>query len=115
MKAVLKYQANDGTVFDDEAAAASHEAFLAALAKIEEILPPIPKNDGSQFANGEGYIQHCPDDVRAYKQGLLKLTAGRNLGFKFAEWAEIPDQVHPNGIVGRILSDGDRHLYRAWY
>ncbi len=115
MKAVVKYQANDGSLFDDEATASSHDKFLAALKTLEATLPPLPQNDGCSFANGDGYIQHDSATVRAYKQAILRLAAERKLGFKFAEWVDHPDDVHPHGVVGRILSDGDRHLYKAWY
>lgn len=113
MKEVTKYQADDGRVFDTEHEAIVQDAKAVSLKKISKLLKPIPENDGCKFSNGAGYVQQDALRVQEYKRGIMLLGACHHP--KMAEWAKNPIEVHPQSIVGRILSDCDQLLYRAWH
>lgn len=113
MKPVTKYQADDGKVFDTEQEAVKHDAKAVSIKGLAKLLKPIPENDGCSFANGDGYVQQDALKVQEYKRGIMLLGACHHA--KMAEWAKNPIEVHPQSIVGRILSDCDDLLYRAWH
>jgi hypothetical protein len=113
MKAVTKYQADDGRLFDSESAAIEHEFYLSEIEGIEKALPPRP-DDGCKFENGDGYLQHTQESVDAFKREILMLAARRLKDPKLAEWAKKPQEVHGFSYVGRLLDDCDRHLYGLW-
>lgn len=112
MKAVTKYQSDDGKIFDTEKEAIARDSKALSIKDAYKLLKPIPKNDGCDFANGKGFIQQDPLKVQEFKRQILLLGAIHHE--KMAEWAKDPISVHPQSIVGRILSDCDDLLYRAW-
>lgn len=113
MRAITKYQADDGKVFDSEQAAIKHDAKILSVKCAYKLLKPTPKNDGCDFANGGGYVQQDPIKVQEFKRQIMLMGAEHHS--KMEEWAKNPMEVHPQSIVGRILSDCDSTLYEAWY
>jgi len=112
MKPVTKYQADDGRIFDTEQDAIKHDAKVLSVKDAYKLLKPTPQDDGCDFANGGGYVQQDPIKVQEFKRQIMLMGAEHHS--KMAEWAKNPMEVHPQSIVGRILSDCDSTLYGAW-
>lgn len=112
MKEVTRYQADDGKVFDTADKAIAHDAKVLSIKSAYKLLKDTPKNDGCDFANGGGYVQQDPVKVQEFKRQIMLMGATHHA--KMAEWARNPQEVHPQSIVGRILSDCDSLLYSAW-
>jgi hypothetical protein len=118
MKAITKYQANDGAEFKTAEECEKHEVLVARIDEIMSQLPPTPKDDGCRFANGHGYIQHDPLTFIKVRNELLDLGAEQfSDGFSYKSWfAETKAGTRHNSWVGRLLDDnGVRPLSRAWY
>jgi len=98
----------DGKRFRDQATAEKHEAEYLAVKPILDRLP------NSNPAHGE-YVQHDPAMLRQIKAELFALAVGK-CSKQFPLWKTFnPDEVHPSGIVGRVLSDYGGPLSDAWY
>ena len=111
MKAITKYEADDGKIFDSAEAAIKHDAKRISVKKIMRLINPIP--DTIDFVTGDGYVQQDALAVQEFKRQILLMGAVHHN--KMAEWAKNPIEVHPQSIVGRILSDCDHELYKAWH
>jgi hypothetical protein len=112
---VTRYEANDGSLFESETEATAHDAYLEEVKVVEAMLPARP-DDGSQFENGAGYLQHTPEKVREFKRAVLMLAAKDDPDSEFIEWAREPDRIRGMGIVGRSIDDGcDRYVGRLWH
>lgn len=68
------YRAFDGTRFETEKECLGHEDLLTKLVSIFLLIQPLPKNDGSNFANGKGYIQHTHSRLQEYASALCALA-----------------------------------------
>ena len=112
MKEVKRYQAEDGRIFDNAEDAVKHDAKCATVKELAKLLKPIPENDGCAFANGSGFVRQDPLKVQEYKRQIMLL--GKDLHCNMEKRAANPIEVHPQSIVGRILSDCDNVLYGAW-
>jgi hypothetical protein len=112
MEQVKMYKTNDGRLFATEQEAVEHEAKLKSVKELYKLLKPIPENDGCRFANGHGFVQQDPIAVQEFKRKVMLMGAAHHE--KMVEWAKNPIDVHPQSIVGRILSDCDSVLYKAW-
>lgn len=113
MKEVVRYQSDDGKIFDTAEAAIKQDAKAVSIKGAYKLLRPTPKNDGCDFTNGGGYVQQDALKVQEFKRQIMLLGARHHE--KMAEWAKNPIEVHPQSIVGRILSDCDSDLYDAWH
>lgn len=113
MEAVTRFKTFDGELFETDAEAQEHEAYLMKVKDVENMLHPLPQNDGCSFANGDGYIQHTKEAFNAYKAAILEL-GGKHVHSAMTEWAKNPDEVHNMGIAGRYFDDGDHGLYKLW-
>ena len=61
MNEIIKYQANDGSVWDSEEKAVKQDKLIVTLESAMAHLKPRPK--GCDFTNGKGFVQH---EVGAY-------------------------------------------------
>lgn len=115
MKTVTKYQADDGTEFSSEAKALAHEALCTEIAGIVSALPELPKDDGSRFVSGHGYIQHDPAVFWTVRENLLKIAKR----FTDLQWIDqaIEDRVgvHPSWPTRAINECCPEPLSEAWY
>lgn len=115
MKTVIRYKADDGTEWTDEASCLKRDALIAAVADATAGLL-MPRPDAIEFDNGHGFVRHSLADVRRYKVALLTL-AQRELP-SFAGPTQLgadPDQIHPMGIVCRWLDECSPPIARAWH
>ena len=99
MKAITRYQADDGTVFNTEKQCLEYEKILQ---RVNEIMKPLGKMpDDIGFANGGGYLKH---DISTVDKAKKELTEFGNKLFKL-------DCDLYN--IGRYM-EGHDCLYRAW-
>ncbi len=75
MKTITKYQAYDGSEFTNPIACTTYEQHSRAADAIIAQLPPTPEDDGCEFANGGGYIQHDTALVLKVRRELLTQAA----------------------------------------
>lgn len=108
MKAIIKYQADNNRLFDTEKEAVKMDEILRLANEVNKLLPSAI-DDSCQFANGGGYIQQSPEDIKAFSKALSELIA-----FECGvSEAQMFDEA-PTGIVGRYLDDGNRISYRLY-
>lgn len=111
MKAVTKFEANDGRIFSREQDAVKHDLMLANVATVMQPL------GSSEKADSAGWIQHAPLVVANVKRGLVQLMrpifATSYLGITKAIDSD-PDSIHPRSVVGRILDDMDSPINDGW-
>lgn len=68
----------------------------------------LPRIDFNQF------VQHDVDVLRSVKRRIFDLARTHHLS-GYSQFDECdPDQVHPGSVVGRILSDCDGPIPKAW-
>lgn len=113
MKKVERYQAIDDSIFEKAEEAIAHDEYQAKIFDVSNMLPPLPKEDDCNFANGHGFIQHDKEVFNKYKSAILEL-GGLRVHSEMTEWAKTPDEVPNMGITGRYFDDGDPELYRLW-
>jgi hypothetical protein len=111
MRTVTRYVANDGSEWPTAKEADWRDAEARVADEALEILGPRPDLLG--FTNGNGYMQHDPSDVLKVRSYLVEAAKLFVPGFSDIFARPIED-LHPHGIVGRILSDRGGPLDRAW-
>lgn len=113
MEAITKFRADDGTEFADADDAKAHEALCAEIDAVMRTLPPMPKDDGCNFSNGHGFIQHDPVTFNAARHALLRI-ADRVCPHRRIRESIADDTAH-SSWAGRIISESSMPLSRAWY
>lgn len=112
MKTIKKYEANDGTEFNSEAACMRHEALCTEIDEVMSSLPRRPKDNDCSFANGHGYIQHDAETFWAVRDALLRI--GRRLSkHNWIDTALADRTVHPSWCA-RLFDDISSPLANAW-
>jgi hypothetical protein len=115
MKEVTKFEANDGKIFESKDKCAEYESMLLQTEIVMSFLKPRPDDKGCSFSNGGGYIQQESDVVCEAMRKIVQIS-----GYKFEDQKEKDHFLknpfmYRNGIIGRVLSDGDNcALYGAW-
>lgn len=112
---VTIYRTTDGSEYRSIEKADAYESRVERLAPIMARLPQLPENDGCQFVNGHGYIQHDYETARAVMNDVLNLIE-ELFEHKWIDQtrAKGPREAHPSW-VGRLISDyDDKALNRAW-
>jgi hypothetical protein len=112
MKAIRKYQAEDGSEFNSEADCIAYEALCAEIDEVMATLPPRPNDDGCGFSNGHGYLQHDRVQFIRARTALLHI-ANRLMPHKWFEQALADETIHASW-AGRLISEMSRPLDRAW-
>lgn len=69
MKVITKYEAADGSQFNDALACEKYEKLCHDVAQFMALIPKRP--DNIEYCNGKGFIQHDPAAFDRMKQGLL--------------------------------------------
>lgn len=114
MKEITKYEAIDGTEFDHEKDCLKYEKLIETVNVIMDELPKTPKDDGCNFANGKGYIQHDKTVLRQVQIKILK-EVKKHIKHKWVQETIDDENVHPS-YVGRLIDDYRIDpLNRAWY
>ena len=114
MKVITKFKAVDGTEFNSENECLEYENLIKKVDNIMKALPPLPKDDGCRFSNGEGFVQHNKTNLRKVQINLLELMK-KHIDHKWIQQTIDDENVHPS-YVGRLIDDyGIRPLNKAWY
>lgn len=114
METITKFKADDGEEFDAKSDCMAHEALCAEISEVMRLLPPTPKDDGCDFANGLGYIQHDSATFGKVREALLRIGNRISHHRWFDDALANPSTVHPS-YPGRIIDDVSRPLALAWY
>jgi hypothetical protein len=69
---IIVWKATDGSQWKDEEAARKRDALCADVA--EALLPLGAKPDGTDFANGGGFVQHTEAQVRRVRRELYSIA-----------------------------------------
>ena len=104
----VEYKAEDGRIFSTMAACERHETLLR---KVVPVMAPLPRIK----IGTRQYYQHDPAALTAVWSDLWELVLEEH-GESWPEWKKYSaEEVHPQSIVGRVLSDYNTPLYDAWY
>lgn len=112
MKAITKYKADDGAEFVNEAECVKHEALCAEISTVMAALPAKPKDDGCEFSNGHGFLQHDPQTFLGVRASLLRI-GNRIYPHKWFDQS-LADPNVDSGWAGRIIGETSAPLERAW-
>lgn len=105
---ITRYITTDGTGFDDRSSAEAWEADYHAVKPIMARLRPTRDLPSGQ------YVQHDAKVLRKAKRDLFALVVAR-YGKSYSAWKSWDaDDVHPDSIVGRVMSEERGPLAEAW-
>src|SRR4051812_25077441 len=93
MKQIIRYQADDNTVWDTAAMAEARDKEVLTADQIHRII-----GKPTYF---RGWIQHNPEEVREFKQKVFEAT--RHLVSKNCN--SVSD-LNPSSMASRIMGDG---------
>lgn len=118
-KAITRYEANDGAVFDSLQKAEAHEAVVHEVSELAKLL--VPRPDSCDYSNGHGYLQQPPVRVLDYQRSLVKIARrffpGADSAYtRHFDYAESATQPVGMTMTGRFIDDGcPRPVGRAWW
>ncbi len=113
MKKITKYLATDGTEFGTKAKCKERDNLINICNGLVSLLPQLPTNDGCEFVNGNGYIQHDKDIFESFRECILTL-ANSFIDHKWIKEALAGVEMHPS-FIGKVLYESDHFtLYLAW-
>ena len=96
MKQTIRYEAEDGKIFNEEEECIKYDKILA---KVNKFLDNIPSSNSTDFANGNGYIQHKPATRSELIVELVKLSN---------EWFQTePPFTNFTYALGRYIDDSN--------
>ncbi len=102
MEKVIRYQANDGTLFVLPEHAVQRDLVQA---RIDEVLSKLPKHP-----NGEGYVQQKGSAVLACQELAVELS---KLEYPGGPWDQVPPHKINAGAASRYL-DSNMPVMRLW-
>lgn len=110
MKAVIKYQANDGSEWNTAEQAETRDKLHIQVEAIMAPLGQVPE----AVRDGRGWLQHELETVLTAKDGILELCRSFGYDINYPVFKNPGRECHALGIIGRILSDDGGPLGRAW-
>lgn len=115
MKKISKYEADDGTEFDNEKECLDYENLIKKVDKIMSELPSLPKDDNCEFSNGGGFINHDKTILRKVQINILK-EIKKYINHDWVQQTIDNENAHPS-YVGRLIDEHYkiRPLGKAWY
>ena len=114
MKVITKFKAIDGKEFNSENECLDYENLIKNVNNIMKVLPPLPKDEGCGFSNGDGFVQHDKTILRKVQINLLE-EMKKHIDHKLIQQTIDDENVHPS-YVGRLIDDyGISPLNKAWY
>lgn len=108
MLAITKYRALDGSEWNSSGECVARDTLVNAVKDAMSSLALPPRK-----IEPEEYFQHDPTAVVDCRCRILKLAAKEFPSFDCFRH-EPPSEVHPRGIVGRILDDCGGPINTAW-
>lgn len=114
METITKYKAIDGKEFVNEKDCLDYEDLIKRVNSIMKDLYPLPQNDGCEFSNGKGFIQHDLSTIKKVKLSLLN-EIEKYIDHKWVQQTKNDESAHPS-FVDRLLDDYSiAPLQEAWY
>ena len=105
-KALIKYQAADGCLFDDQESAERRDKLCARLRELEDFLGP--RVNGANLRR-----KHSPQTLRTFRERLVNIC--RELFPTEAVFKHDAQEIHPMSFAGRFIDDaGPRVLGMTW-
>lgn len=113
MKAITRYQADDGSEFRTAEDAAAHDVLCVKIAEAMKPLGERPKQPACAFENGQlGYIQHDVETVDGVARTLIELAKPYLPSLAdMLVWKNVVHPSHPS----RAISEGPQVLWKAWF
>jgi len=106
LRTITKYQANDGSEYNNAAAAYARDLLLVETETVMSQLGEIPED----VKSGKGWLQHKINNVNRCRKAILKLCI-----FYLPDYSDIfHGNPGRNSYVGRILDDNGGPLCDAW-
>lgn len=112
MKEVVKYQANDGTLFNDRAECVSRDELIEIVDMIMCQLPDRP--DDTSFSNGGGFILHDMSRTKLVRMQLL-LEIKKHITHNWVDQTIENDGAHPSAVAGLLDDYNIKPLRDAWF
>lgn len=110
MRAILKFKANDGSEWDDEAAAIKRDKLVE---KVDAAMKPLGKVPEA-VEDGKGWLQHNLEVVYKAKDDILDICREQGLHEHYPVFNEQGRKCHALSVIGRILDDYHDPLSKAW-
>ena len=108
MEKIMRYKADDGTVFDTEKKCTDHENLCLF---IDGIMLDLGKRNTSSC----GWVQHDPATVIRCRVAIIERCRQMGMGEMCPVFNHEPaSDIHPCSAVGRILCDTGGPLWTAW-
>lgn len=115
MKTIARFVADDGREFKTAEACGEYESQCREIADLADTLMLKPRPEGTDFANGGGFIPQSPVQMMEFKRGLVEIAKRLYPETEVFRHEPVED-THPMSSAGRALSDGHhKPLYSAWY
>lgn len=112
MRTITKYKAYDGEEFTSKTKCEEYERRARAADVLIAILPKKP--EGTDFANGGGFIQHDFHQFYQVREGLIRLALAE-VDHHWLKESLADATVHPS-YAGRIIDECcNERLKAAWY
>jgi hypothetical protein len=108
MKAVTMYEASDGARFNTAEACVLHEARVVAVAQAMR-----PLGEERNLASHE-FIQRSGAVCLQVKRALIEIAKNDYPPKDYPIFQHDADAIHPCSGAGRIITDSDGPLARAW-
>ena len=102
MKQIVKFAADDGTEFHNEADARNHDALCATIIYAKSTLPKSPKSGSNQF------VQHNKNIFLNYQRGIVELfqeAVPYLADNEHVLWALNSDRPAGMTLIGRYIDD----------
>lgn len=113
MKVITKFKAIDGKEFNSENECLDYENLIKKVNNIMKVLPPLPKDEGCSFSNGDGFVQHDKTILRKVQINLLE-EMKKHIDHKWIQQTIDDENAHPS-YIGRLISDYEIiPLKEAW-
>lgn len=108
MTPITKYQADDGSQWNNEEDALKRDALCK---KVDAVMLPLGKTPKG-VKDGKGWMQHNPERVLRARDGILDIC--REQGFGHEVFKKRGRDCHPMSFIGRYLDDVGGPLNTAW-
>lgn len=110
MKQITKYQANDGSEWNDESKAIAREELIRIVDAAMAPLGSVP----ADVESGKGWLQHNLETVNVAKDRILDICREQGMS-EYPAFKCRGRDCHPQSIIGRILSEVGGPLWNAWH
>lgn len=108
MQTFTKYRAEDGTEFDSYVECHAYQYICKAIHKAM-----LPLGEQPQLKSGE-YVQRERTTCLQVKRDLIAIAVSKYAPETYPVFKHPPDDIHPCSAAGRIITDSNGPLAKAW-